>query len=64
MINRECPKCGDTMSSVRYNQVMDHMQLECRLCKYEWTLKPLDVIRADEERQRATSGKPADEAKP
>lgn len=50
MLNRECPKCGDILGTVRHNRVLDQMQLECRICKYEWTLKPLDVLRADKER--------------
>lgn len=62
MLNRECPKCGDMLGSVRHNRVLDQMQLECRICKYEWTLKPLDVIRADREKQ-AAQGKPVDEVK-
>lgn len=53
MINRECPKCGQLEALVRHNRVLEQMEMECTLCKYEWTLKPLDVLRADREQQLA-----------
>ena len=55
-INRECPKCGHAESRVRHNRVLDEMEMECPLCRYDWRLKPLDVLRADKERQRASQG--------
>jgi Zn ribbon nucleic-acid-binding protein len=52
-INRECPKCGDDRSTVWHNTSMDQLELKCILCRYEWTSKPLDVLRADKERTAA-----------
>jgi hypothetical protein len=56
MINRECPKCGDSLARVRHNPALDEMELECALCRYEWRLKPLDKLTA-EDRYRAEMGK-------
>jgi hypothetical protein len=52
-INRECPKCGELNAHVRHNCVIDELELSCGVCRYEWRLKPLDVLRADKERQRS-----------
>lgn len=54
-INRECPKCGEMNARVRHCRALEQMELTCLLCKYEWQLKPLDVLRADKECQAATA---------
>jgi hypothetical protein len=53
VINRECPKCGQMNASVKHDSALEQLNLECVLCGYKWTAKPLDAIRADHERRLA-----------
>lgn len=55
MISRECPKCGHGNASVKYDDVLWALRMNCVLCGYRWQVKPLDVVRADFERQAAQS---------
>lgn len=53
MINRECTKCGQMNAAVKHNAALEQLELECMLCGYKWTTKPLDIVRADWDKRRA-----------
>lgn len=57
-MRNHCAKCGDMRISVKYDKVLDMLNLKCERCGHEWTEYPNDA--SQQRLQAAMSARAAD----